>query len=178
MEVFWFCSVFGAGLCEPHLFALVAFLVEEFGQRVFVGSVVFGTMAEDVDSGEDGMTEAGGVCYSLSCYVVCRAVVGRGAHYGQSGGVVNAFLGCQGLERSKTLVVVHGQYGVEVSVSAASEESVGGIRSEGLYSSLFEFLDGRYDDVLFFTTNHAIVSGMRVEGEDGNAWRGDAEVAS
>ena len=76
MEVFWFCSVFGAGLCEPHLFALVAFLVEEFGQRVFVGSVVFGTMAEDVDSGEDGMTEAGGVCYSLSCYVVCRAVVG------------------------------------------------------------------------------------------------------
>ena len=116
------------------------------------------------------MAERHRVCLAEAGNVVCCAVVWRRADDGQACCVVDAFLDGECLERSKSLVVIHGENGIEIVVGSAAEESVGGIGTEGLYAVFFQFVDGGDDDVVLLVAYDSVVACMRVEREYGDAW--------
>ena len=124
---------------------------------------MFFSVSVYVDGGIYGLSERVGVGNAFACNVVGRAMVGRGAHDGQSGGVVYAFLHGECFERGQALVVVHGHYAVKPAVGAAAEESVGGVRAEGLYSAFLKFLYCRYYCFLFLGANQSAVGVRAVD---------------
>ena len=50
-----------------------------------------------------------------------------------------------------------------------TEETVSRIRTERPYTLLFRFLERRRDDLLLFLAEQTCVSGMRVQGQHGDA---------
>ena len=115
-----------------------------------VGVVVAAAVAVDVDCGVYGAAHAVGRCFVFTCDVVAGAVVGRCAYKGQSCREVDTAIHSEGLEGSETLVVVHGEDAVEVAVSTAAEEAVGGIGAEGKNLLLAHGCEGRIDNGFFF----------------------------
>ena len=59
---------------------------------------------------------------------------------------------------------------------AGSHKTVGRIRTETLYMAFYHFLDGRLDNRCLFRTDQSVVTGMRVQRENGNAGIVDTEI--
>ena len=103
-------------------------------------------------------------------------MVGRSADVGESGGEIDTGLSCKYLEGDESLVVVHGKYSVKLTVGTAAEEAVGGIRTERKHTAFVCLGDGGCDDLAFLSADHACVTCVRIEGEDGYARSVDAEI--
>ena len=73
--------------------------------------------------------------------------------------------------------MVHGQHAVEASVHAAAKEPVCRVGAKRLQSLFLQLLYCRGYDFSLLVAHQAIVAGVWVEGEHGNAWVGNAEVA-
>ena len=104
-------------------------------------------------------------------------MVGGGDDDGQSGEIAHAAVRRQRLEGRHTLVVVHGQDGIELDEAVVAEERVGSIGAKGLDASLFQLVDGRLDNLLLLVAQQSAGTGMGVQGQHGDARRGDAHVA-
>ena len=87
-------------------------------------------MVVDVDGRIDGRYHGHRVCHVPACHVVGRTVVRRSPDYRQACRIVDPEFEGKGLERDKSLVVIHSQGGIEAAVVAESEEAVRRIRSE------------------------------------------------
>ncbi len=103
-------------------------------------------------------------------------MIGGGAHHRHACGEIDPSFGCEQFERYQSLVMIHGEHAVKLPVVAASEKSVGSIGSESEYMFLVGFCDGWFDYLIVLGAYHAIVAGMRIERQYGNAWRVYAEV--
>ena len=97
------------------------------------------------------------------------------AHHGQSNRDVYTGLDAQHLDRSVTLVVVHGDDAIEVSARRPEEERIGRQRPFHLPSALQAFSNCRFDLLfLFSVSEEAVLTGVRVDGADANARAFDA----
>lgn len=160
---------------EDHV--VVAFVVVLTAEGAGCGFVFAAAVAADVYGGVDGAAHGllGGL--AAACDVEAGAVVGGCAHIGETCGEVDAGIHGERLERSETLVVVHGKHTIEPMVKSAAEEAVGGIWAESEYPGGTGFLDGGSYDVGFLAAEKAFLAGMRIEREDGDAGGVHAEVA-
>ena len=77
-------------------------------------------------------------------------MVGGGAHHREPGGEIHSVFNGKGLERRQSLVVVHGQRGVEHAVMPHAEIAVRGEGTECHDPFIVRLLDRWDDDVLLF----------------------------
>ncbi len=103
-------------------------------------------------------------------------MVGRCAHKRKAGCEVHTRIHSHGLERGKSLVVIHGEDAVEFHEASSSEESVGGIRTKRPDAGLLGFFYGRNYLVVFFMAEHTALACMGVERQHGYTRRVNSEV--
>lgn len=73
--------------------------------------------------------------------------------------------------------MIHGKNSVEMFISVAAKETIGRVGTKCLNAIFLEFLDSRFDNILLLRAQQSVVSGMWVQGKNGNTWIGDAEIA-
>src|SRR4051812_43775255 len=91
-------------------------------------------------------------------------MVRRGADKWKTRSKIHAFTYSNGLKRDQSLVVVHGKNSIELQVAAPCKKCISTIRSEDKLV-LFCFFDGRLNDLLFFCTDQAFITGMWIESK-------------
>ena len=115
------------------------------------------------------MPKRSGIRLVFARNVVTGTMIGRGAHNGQGRCKVHAVFESQGFEGREHLVVVHAQHRVELAEKGRAEETVGTIRTVHLNACRYRLFYGGLDDGFFFVAQQAIVAGMWVQREHGNA---------
>ena len=86
----------------------------------------------------------------LSGYVKGNTMIGRGANSGKPCRIVNPFTAGQRLERNESLVVIHGQYGIELFKTSARKKGIGAIGPYGQYVIILGIFDRRANNGVFF----------------------------
>lgn len=127
-------------------------LVIEFLEGILVRLIIALTVAPNVDSKVDGLTEGVLVSQSLASYVIGCTMVGRSADDGQTCGEVDAIVHSQHLEGSQPLVVVHSQDGIVMLVGSTAKEAVGREGAIGVDMFSIGLVNGRLDNLLLFLT--------------------------
>src|SRR5690606_6468772 len=105
-----------------------------------------------------------------------RAVIGGGADNGEPCRVIDTLTLRQGFERDKTLIVIHGEDCIEMSVAAACKEGIGAVGAVHYVTLLLQLLYRRADNCLLFCAYLSVITCMRIEAEDGNLWFVNTEV--
>lgn len=145
------CAVFTlAWDGKAHLVTFVPFFLVKLRQRVSHGLVIFGTVAEDVDSKVNGVAEGLLISNSLACQ---RKTVGyfcRSTDKRQSCRIIDAPACGESTEGGQSLFVIHCQYTVELPGMAAAEERVRRIGTENLDALVGKLVDSRRNKILFF----------------------------
>src|SRR3972149_604919 len=103
-------------------------------------------------------------CDTLPRYIVCGAVVDRGAYYGKPQCGVHAVLEVHEVRGPEPLVVVHGDHAVELFFPHGPVED--GIRRQRaccVYARLPRLLYGRRDYPSILVAEHPGLSGVRVQ---------------
>ena len=104
-----------------------------------------------------------GISLIAASHLISGTMVRRRPDYRQACSEIDAVLECQCLERCKSLVVVHGQSGIELGIMSKAEDTVGRLGAERHYSLLIGSLDGRRNDPFFLIPEKASVAAVRVE---------------
>ena len=162
---------------EADLLALIALLVEELRQRV-LGSLVAGfTAAEGFEHREDGIAERECISLVESCHVVAGCAVGFCMDDRKTCCIEHTICNFDGVERHGYLVMEHRHDAIKLVVVLAAEEFFCRVRTECLDALVGECVDGRDDDVALLGAAALVLVDAWVEGEHGDAWVGDEEVA-
>ena len=104
---------------------------------------------------------------------MCR----RSADNRQTCGEVHALIHSQRLERSQSLVVIHGQNSIKIATVTRAHESISRERTETLNALCHHFLHSRNNYFGFFATQQSVVTSMRVQREYGNTRRINTEIS-
>ena len=145
-------------------------------QWVAVSLVVAATVAHDVDGGIHSLAHRVFVCHALTGDVVACSVVGAGAHDRQTCGEVHTLAHRQSLERSQTLVVIHGQHTIEVAILLIAKEAVGSVRAETENLLIVGFLNGWRNHLFLLLAEKAVFTSVWIEREHGDAWTLNVEI--
>jgi hypothetical protein len=82
-----------------------------------------------------------------------RAVVHGGANHGKPDGHVHAGLNPKNLDRTMTLIVVHGDYQIEVATLSSKEQGISRKRTFNIDAAGLKRLHGGLDLLLFLTVS-------------------------
>ena len=107
-------------------------------------------MAEDVDSIENGVAKTQFVSHTLSCLCILWRHHRCGAHQGQTSNIAYAFVGHERAEGHGSLVVVHGQDGVEGIIIVRAKEVFSRVGAKGVHAVGLQLCDGWCNDVFLF----------------------------
>lgn len=127
------------------------------------------SVATDVTGKKNSRAHAAAVGLSFSSDVHSSTVVWARPNYWKASGVVYSVSEAERLERGEALVVVHRKDTVELTVRPGAEESVCRVRTVDLHPFAGEVADYRLNDLLFFVSHQAVVAGMRIETQYGDA---------
>ena len=105
-------------------------------------------------------------------------MVGRGSDERQTGGEIHTVVKGQSLESGESLVVIHGEHTIKVTIHSRTKETVCSKGSHAGDAAVCHLLNDRANDFLFLASEHTVVAGMRVESEHRNARIGKSEISS
>ena len=95
----------------------------------------------------------------------------------QACSVEHAILVVESMEWHGSLIVVHCHDSIEFAEVTAAEEFVCRVRTKRLDSLVSKVVDGRDDDFAFLFAATLFLVDARIQGEYGDTWVGDEEVA-
>lgn len=130
-----------------------------------------GQVAGEADGGQHG----GWIGQAAAGDAEGGAVIGTGPGFGQPERDVDRRLEIQQFERNQSLVVIHGDHGIEVPAGRVAEHRVGNRRAgENTGVKRVETPDGRGDDAGFLIAKSPAFAGVGVQPGDGDAGPGNA----
>ena len=133
------------------------------------GLVIVLTVAPHVDGLIDGISQRLLVNHIFAHHVQTNTMSGSSANQLQPRGETNTVLIGHSLEGRLSLIVIHGQYTVEMIVGAATKEVIGSIGAKYLDTLLGQFVDGGDDGGLFLVAQYAVFTAAGIQGQYGNA---------
>lgn len=102
-------------------------------------------------------------------------MVRAGARFRQAEGDVHGVVEIEEFERDESLVVIHGDDGVEVTAGGVAEHGIGhGGAGEDRIGRGVQTFDGRLDEARFLIAEGSVFAGVGIEAGNGDARPGDA----
>lgn len=122
--------------------------------------------------------QAVGPCNALARDIERRAMIGRGAHKGQSERDIHAVVESKRLQRDKRLIVRWAQGHVVARACPGMKQSVRGMWAGNIDAHGSELCNGRFQDIPIFRADGALLSGMGIQSRQCQPWSGKSELAA